>query len=78
MTKKDSTESLDTSAAAAYLGCSIALMELMRREDRGPKFYKCGKRLVRYRRADLEEWMQANVVTRKTTGEVPAQREAGL
>ncbi len=64
MTTKGSAPSLKTSGAAAYVGCSVPLMELMRREGRGPKYFLCGKRLVRYRPADLEEWMQANVVTR--------------
>ncbi len=61
MTTKDSAVNLDTSAAAAYLGCSMGLLELMRRERRGPKFFRCGKSLIRYRKADLDTWIESNV-----------------
>ena len=50
--------SLDTREAASYLGCSAALVGLMRREGRGPRFYRVGKRLVRYRKADLDVWLR--------------------
>lgn len=48
---------LDTQAAAAYLQVSPALMEYYRVRGGGPRYSKLG-RLVRYRRAALEEWLK--------------------
>lgn len=49
---------LDTQAAADYLLVSPALLEYYRVRGGGPRYSKLG-RLVRYRRAALEEWLQA-------------------
>lgn len=48
----------DTQAAAAYLLVSPALLEYYRVRGGGPRYSKLG-RLVRYRRAALEEWLRA-------------------
>ena len=61
MEANDSAVNLDTRAAATYLDCSYDLLVLMRRESRGPKFFKCGKSLVRYRRSDLDAWIDAQL-----------------
>jgi excisionase family DNA binding protein len=53
---------LNEGGAAEYLNTTRAHLRKMREEDRGPKFYKVG-RLVRYRLADLETWLQRNAVT---------------
>jgi predicted DNA-binding transcriptional regulator AlpA len=57
MLTDDSVTILDSHEAAVYLNCSAALVGLMRREGRGPKWYRVGKRLVRYRKADLDTWL---------------------
>jgi excisionase family DNA binding protein len=46
----------DTDGAASYLGVSRQLLELMRVNGGGPRYVKLG-RLVRYRRATLDEWL---------------------
>ena len=50
---------LDTRAAAGHVGCGPSLLSLMRRQGRGPKYYRVG-RLVRYRAVDLEAWIAKN------------------
>ena len=52
-------EVLDTEGAAEYLGVSRQLLELLRVGGGGPRFAKLG-RLVRYRRAALDEWLVKN------------------
>jgi hypothetical protein len=43
-------------------------METMRKEGRGPAFIRASGKLVRYRVADLNNWMTQH---RVETGEVP-------
>jgi excisionase family DNA binding protein len=45
-----------TKEAAAYLAVSHQLLELLRVKGGGPRYAKLG-RLVRYRRAALDEWL---------------------
>lgn len=76
MTEKNSALSLlDTRATATYLGCSTALLELMRSEGGGPKFSKCGKRLIRYRQADVDAWVEANA-RRKTADDIATNQQS--
>jgi len=49
-------EVFDTEGAAEYLGVSRQLLELARVDGDGPRYAKLG-RLVRYRRAALDEWL---------------------
>ena len=49
-------EVFDTEGAADYLCVSRQLLELLRVDGGGPRFAKLG-RLVRYRRAALDEWV---------------------
>ncbi len=37
---------------------TVAALEIMRHEDKGPAYYKFNKRAVRYRRADLVAWAE--------------------
>lgn len=57
----NNVEVFTTQEAAAYLRCSPASLENLRRANRGPKFYTLGPRLIRYRRADLDSWIEENV-----------------
>ncbi|MGP9791098.1 helix-turn-helix transcriptional regulator [Roseinatronobacter sp. NSM] len=50
-------EYLNTAHAAAYLGLTPGGMETMRKEGRGPAFIRASGKLVRYRVADLNDWM---------------------
>ncbi len=48
---------LDTAQASAYTGLSAAFLEKLRCIGGGPKFIKYGRRAVRYRKADVDAWM---------------------
>lgn len=49
--------------AAKYIGVSAAVLRLWRAGNRGPRFFKAGEKLVRYRRADLDSWIEARLST---------------
>jgi excisionase family DNA binding protein len=47
--------------AAKYLGISEAVLRLWRSEGKGPRHFRAGEKLVRYRRADLDAWIEARL-----------------
>jgi len=47
-------------------GLTIAWQRRARREGRGPRFLKLGK-MVRYRRADVEAWLEASAIEPKVS-----------
>lgn len=52
---------VDTQGAALRTGLSVATLEKKRVHGNGPPFLKLG-RSVRYRLADLDEWMARRLV----------------
>jgi excisionase family DNA binding protein len=56
MTEQEST--LTPLKAAKYLGISEASLRLWRSEGKGPRHFRAGEKLVRYRRADLDAWIE--------------------
>jgi len=44
--------------AARYIGVSDAVLRLWRAQGKGPRYYKAGEKLIRYRRADLDLWIE--------------------
>ena len=44
--------------AAKYLGISEAALRLWRSEGKGPRYFKAGEKLIRYRRCDLDLWIE--------------------
>jgi len=52
--------------AAHYLGISDAALRLWRSEGRGPRYFRAGERLIRYRRMDLDSWVESRL--NKITG----------
>jgi predicted DNA-binding transcriptional regulator AlpA len=44
--------------AARYVGVSAAVMRLWRSRGEGPRHFKAGEKLVRYRRSDLDTWIE--------------------
>jgi len=40
---------------------SDAVLRLWRSQGRGPRYYKAGEKLVRYRRTDLDSWIEARL-----------------
>lgn len=47
--------------AAKYIGISEAALRLWRSQGIGPRHFKAGEKLVRYRRADLDAWIEARL-----------------
>lgn len=59
MTEQEST--LTPLKAAKFLGISEASLRLWRSENRGPRYFRAGEKLVRYRIRDLNEWVEARL-----------------
>ena len=53
---------LDQSAAAEILGVKESCLEQWRCRRQGPPFLKIGKKLVRYRAAELAAWLDSRAV----------------
>jgi predicted DNA-binding transcriptional regulator AlpA len=47
--------------AARYLGVSGAVLRLWRSRGEGPRHFKAGEKLVRYRRTDLDTWIESRL-----------------
>jgi predicted DNA-binding transcriptional regulator AlpA len=47
--------------AARYIGVSGAVLRLWRSESKGPRFFRAGEKLVRYRKTDLDSWIEARL-----------------
>ena len=66
---------LHTTEAAFLLGLSPRTMEALRLRGGGPAYYSVGRRACRYRRRDLEIWL--DVRRRKSTSDPgPSEEEA--
>lgn len=49
---------LNEREAGKYLGISAAVLRLWRSEGKAPRYFRAGEKLVRYRRADLDAWIE--------------------
>ena len=58
---------LSTAELAQWLGCSAQWLEIGRGKNYGPKFVRVTGRTIRYRRADVLEWLETR--THKSTAE---------
>tara|TARA_R100000808_G_scaffold17177_2_gene38155 strand:- start:177 stop:389 length:213 start_codon:yes stop_codon:yes gene_type:complete len=45
--------------AASYLGVTHNTLKTWRRTGEGPVFYRYSSRCIRYRRADLDAWIES-------------------
>ena len=61
---------LNTKEAARYLSATKAYLDNLRVKGRGPKFVKLD-RLVRYRRSDLEAWIDSHGTMQSTSQSEP-------
>jgi len=52
---------LNEREAGKYLGVSAAVMRLWRSDCKGPRYFRAGEKLVRYRRLDLDSWIEARL-----------------
>jgi excisionase family DNA binding protein len=59
---------LTTHEAAEYLRLSTRTLERLRVSGLGPKYFLCGSRSIRYRPADLNEWIASRVVRSTSEG----------
>jgi excisionase family DNA binding protein len=59
--------------AAGYLRLSVRTLERLRCSGLGPKFIRAGRRTVRYRQSDIDEWLKGRVV--RSTSEVVGARQ---
>lgn len=66
---------LDTKQAAALLGVHELSMVVWRRERRGPKFVR-GRdaRVVLYRRADIDAWLESSGAPAKRAAAAPQDK----
>ena len=54
---------LSESEAADYLGISRKTLQRWRFDLKGPAYAKLNNKLIRYRLADLDEWMNQQLVS---------------
>ena len=59
---------LNAQQAAKYVGISEAALRLWRSEGTGPRYFKAGLKLIRYRRVDLDQWIEARLVKAEQYG----------
>ncbi|MFZ1998501.1 MAG: helix-turn-helix domain-containing protein [Candidatus Sulfotelmatobacter sp.] len=59
MTEQQNT--LTPKKAASYLGISEAALRLWRSRGEGPRHFRAGAKLIRYRRADLDFWIESRL-----------------
>ena len=59
---------LNSDEAADYLGLQRTTLEAWRCRGGGPRFVKLG-RAVRYRQADLDEWIESRIRENTVNGE---------
>jgi excisionase family DNA binding protein len=59
--------------SAAYLKVSVKLLEKLASAGTGPRYFRAGGKLARYRKGDLDAWMQAQ--TFGGGSDVPAPRK---
>jgi len=62
------TDVLDTPEAASYVKLSPVTMERYRLTGEGPKFLRLGKKAIRYRKADLDDWLASRAVASTSEG----------
>lgn len=65
--------SLTPKQAAKYVGVSEAALRLWRSRGEGPRHFRAGEKLVRYRRADLDSWIEARL-SKPGTSEARAEQ----
>ncbi len=61
--RDDCDKLMSTAAVSEYLGIAESTLALYRVMGTGPKFIKVLNRMVRYRRRDVEEWLDAQTQT---------------
>ena len=68
MAPQTPTAFLTKSEAAEYLGISKKTLQRWRFDYKGPTYVKLNGKLIRYHHADLDEWMNQQIVTHDPHG----------
>lgn len=55
-------EWLDTRAVAAMTSLTQRAIESLRQRGEGPAYSRIGRKIIRYRRADVEAWLERGKV----------------
>ncbi|MFT6009254.1 MAG: putative DNA-binding transcriptional regulator AlpA [Parasphingorhabdus sp.] len=61
---------MSTPQAAQYIGLAVSTLEAKRTRGGGPKFIKMPCRTVRYRKSDLDDWIENSCQLVSSTSEV--------
>ena len=56
---------LSESDVAEMINVAAVTLKGWRRSGRGPKFYRLGPRLIRYRAEDVDVWLRSQAVEKK-------------
>jgi len=48
---------MNTAAAAEYVGVSEATLKRWRGNNTGPEYLRLGERIIKYRQTDLDRWL---------------------
>ena len=67
MIELSNENALNERQAAKYLGVSAGTLRLWRSENRSPRYFRAGK-LIRFRRADLDAWIEARLSAPQAVG----------
>ena len=62
---------LSARQSGSYLGCSESVLRLWRSQGKGPRYFRAGK-LVRYRKTDLDAWIEARLSEPESSAASPA------
>jgi len=54
-------EIFTTPGAARYLGVGESTLRLWRENNEGPRYFRAGDRLIRYRRVDLDRYIESRL-----------------
>jgi len=57
----DSENTFTPRQAARYLGVSDSALRHWRSRAEGPRYFRAGEKLIRYRRSDLDVWIEARL-----------------
>lgn len=60
--KANARDLMDEAALADFVGVTLKTLQKWRWQRTGPTFVKMG-RLIRYRREDVERWLESQLVT---------------
>ena len=61
MNTQQDLHTLTPRQASRYLGVSESALRLWRSRGEGPRHFRAGEKLVRYRRADLDFWVELEI-----------------